>query len=245
MARLLANDEVRFVGQARLLDIDFDVAKRVHDAKRFVRQPAAIGIGDQDFTRLKTRGDMLHTCDVGVDIASDLELEAAVAVGAIKGDALRHALGRVLRDGAIACDALALPAAEQRANGDAGDLAENVPARHVDRRFHIRMALEISVHQPGYHPDFGRVRADQMRAELRNARAHPLRIGRQIGGAERAHFAIADDVGIGLDPHDRRIVGLDRAPAGKAVAALAERQFDPVRKDALDFHLCSLPDGRL
>ena len=77
-----------------------------------------------------------------------------------------HRLGRLLRDRAIEDEVLAVPAAQQGADRQAGGLAEDVPAGDVDARLDVGMPLERGVHPAVQPPELGRVLADQVRAEL-------------------------------------------------------------------------------
>ena len=52
-------------------------------------QPAGVGVGDEPVAGLQLRRDGADALDVHVRIAADLELEAAVALGAIARDLRR------------------------------------------------------------------------------------------------------------------------------------------------------------
>ena len=136
------------VGAAGLFDVDVHVADGADHAQGVVHQPAGIGVGDQAIAGLQLGRDRADAVDVDQRIAADLELEPAITLGAIAGHALRHRLGRFLRDRAIENEVIAVSAPQEHANGLAGRLAEDVPAGHVDRRLHVGVALEGGVHPP-------------------------------------------------------------------------------------------------
>ena len=68
-----------------------------------------------------------------------------------------------------------------------------------------------------------RVLAKQRGCEHLDAGAGALGIGRQVNGAKRADFAVADDAFVGLDPHDSAVENLHRLAAGPVVAAFVQR----------------------
>ncbi len=84
-----ADREAFLVGQARLLDVDVDVAHRPHHARGLVHQPAGVRVGDEPVARLQHRRDRADARDVRIRVAADLQLEAAIAFGAIARDAFR------------------------------------------------------------------------------------------------------------------------------------------------------------
>ena len=155
----------------------------------------------------------LDAGDVVVGVAADLELELGVALGAVAGDLLGHHGGVFLADGAVERDVVLLGAAEELVDRQAGDLAEDVPAGDVDRRLDIGVAAQHRVHVAVERPEVGRVEADQLGADLGDAGAHALGIGRQVGRAERAALGIAGDAGVGLDGDDGRVEHLHEVAA--------------------------------
>src|SRR5262249_11298799 len=80
--------------------------------------------------------------------------------------------------------------------------------------------LEDRVHAPVQPLELPRVLADQVRRELAESRAHALGVGRQIRGTERADLAVADDAGVRLAAHERRVADGDRLAARPGVATL-------------------------
>jgi 2,4-dienoyl-CoA reductase-like NADH-dependent reductase (Old Yellow Enzyme family) len=101
---------------------------------------------------------------------------------------------------------VALAAAEQIAERQAGRLAEDVPAGHVDRHLGIGMALQRTVHRvidelgaAGIEPDHGG-------GDQRQRRSHAFAIGGKIAGAEAALLAPADQALIGFDADDGGIL---------------------------------------
>ena len=153
-----------YVG-ARLLDVDVDVAHRAHDARRLVRQPARVGVGDEHVGRLERRPHGADPRDVDVGLAAHLELEAAVALGAVAGDTPRHRLGRVLRDRAVERKSSPYRPPRSVADGQPRRLAEDVPARDVDPGLDVGMALERGVHAPVQALEVARILAEQVRGE--------------------------------------------------------------------------------
>ena len=105
-------------------------------------------------------------------------------------------------------------------------LAEDVPARDVDARLHVRVALQRRVHPAVQALEISGVLAEQVRPEHREARAHAFGIRRQVGGPERTHLAVAGEPGVGLDPHERAVEDRHRLAARPLVAALVQGQGD-------------------
>src|SRR5262249_51457483 len=87
MIAVPAHGETLLVAGTRLLDVDIDVAHRADDTEGVVHQPPGVGIGDEPVAGLQLRRDRLDPGDVDFGIAADLELEAAITLGAIAGDA--------------------------------------------------------------------------------------------------------------------------------------------------------------
>ncbi len=129
-----------------------------------------------------------------------------MALAAADGDALGHALRRVLRDRAIAFDRLALAAAQQGRDRHTAAEPEDVPAGDVERRLHVGMALQMLVHDAVDDAELPWILAQQMRRQLSQPGARAVGVGRQIGRAERTNFAMADQAGIGVDANDRGVV---------------------------------------
>ncbi len=146
MIAVLADRQTLFVGAARLLDVDVDVADGFDDAHRIVHQPAGVRVGDQAVARLQLRGDGSNPFDINLRIAADFQLEAAIAFGSITGNLAGHDIGSLLRDRSIQTEVVAVTSAEQHAHRLIRRLAENVPAGHVDGRLHIRMPLQRGIH---------------------------------------------------------------------------------------------------
>ena len=136
-----------------------------------MHEPAGVGVGDQAVAGLQHGRDGADALDVDVGIAADLELEAAVALGAIAGDLAGHRLGRLLRDGPVEHEVVAVAAAQQHADRQPGDLAEDVPAGDVDARLDVGMPLERGVHAA--------VELAPVRAGRRRAGAAPVRRSRR------------------------------------------------------------------
>ena len=229
-------DEALAVAQAGLLQIEVDILDGAHHARRLMGQPARVGVGHEDLAGFQARGDGADAGDVEIGVAADLDLEMVMALGAADGDALDHALGRVLRDRAIAFDRLALAAAQQGRDRHAAAEAKDVPAGDVERRLHVGMALEVLVHDAVDDAELARILAEQMRRQLGQPGAHAVGVGRQIGRAQRTDLAVADQAVIGVDAHDRGVVDADRLAARPAVGALAQRQVDLVDRDLGDLH---------
>ena len=58
--------------------------------------------------RLEQSANGANALNVGIRVAANLELKSRVALGAVIRDALRHRLGRFLRDGAIQTEVIAV-----------------------------------------------------------------------------------------------------------------------------------------
>ena len=211
--RLPAHREALVVAEARLLDVHVHVADRPGHADRLVLRPAGVRVGDQPVGGLQRGADVANPGDVDVRVAADLELEPGIAFGPVAGHLAGHLLRRLLRDRPIELNPLAEPAAEQRADRQARRLAEDVPAGDVDARLHERMALQGRVHALVELGELARIHADQVRAQLAEPGADSVRIGGQVERAERAHLAVTDDAGVGLDADDRAVEDADRLAA--------------------------------
>jgi hypothetical protein len=135
-------------------------------------------------------------------------------------------------------DRIAIPAAKQRGHGLSSGLAQQIPAGDVDRRFHIGMALQRSVHQPVERAEFQRIGPDQVRAQLPQPRAHPLCVGRKVGRAERTHLAMANQAFIGFDAYDRTVEHLHGLAASPVIAAFPQRQINLKGQKPRDLHVC-------
>src|SRR5436305_1839952 len=78
--------------------------------------------------------------------AGVLQLEAGVALLPVVRHPGRHRLRRLLGDGPVKDEVLAVAAAEQGADRLPGGLAEDVPAGHVDPGLDVGVPLEGGVH---------------------------------------------------------------------------------------------------
>ena len=170
-----------------------------------MHQPSGIGISNQDVAGIELGGDLADALDVDSRISAHLELEAAIALGAVIGDSSGHCVGRILRDRAVKNIIVAVAAAQQHPDRLAGRLSQDVPAGHVERRLHVGMALEGRIHQAVQAAELTRVFAEQMRPELANSRPRALGISRQVKRSEGANLAMARQAIVGLDRHDRAV----------------------------------------
>ena len=161
--RAAADRQALLIGRAGLLDIDIDVAHRIHHARRLVHGPACVGIGRHEIARLDGGAAGLDALDVFVRIPAHLELEALIALLAVAGDVLGHLVGGALGDSAVKGNALLLGAAQQLVDGKACLLAEDVPAGDVDGGLHVRVAAHDGVHVPVEGAELCRVLADELR----------------------------------------------------------------------------------
>ena len=233
-----ADGETFLVGEARLLDVDVKVAQGAHDADGLVRQPAGVGVGDQDIARLEFFGHGANALDVGVRVRADLQLKAAIAFGAVTGHSRRHGVGLISRYGAVESDPLAVTPAQQGRYRLAGDDAQDVPAGHVDGRFHVGMALEEGVHAAVEFFQLDGVLAQQVRRDLGDACPRSGGVGGQVDGAERADFAHAGYAVVGLDEHDGAVEHFHGLPARPLIGTFVEGQVHLVGGNAANLHPC-------
>ena len=161
MVAVPADGQAFLVASAGLFDVDVHVADGPDDAQGVVHQPAGIGVGDESVARLELGRDGRDALDVDHRIAADLQLEPAIALGAIAGHAPGHRLRRFLRDRAIQNEVLAVTPAQQHADRLARCLAEDVPASDVDGGLDIGVALERGIHQAVQLAELSRVLADR------------------------------------------------------------------------------------
>ena len=76
------------------------------------------------------------------------------------------------------------------------DLAEDVPARHVDARLDVGMAFQLVVHDVIKNAQLPGVEAEKEGAELPETSAHALGVGRQVVGTQRTHLQHGEKVGV-------------------------------------------------
>ena len=224
------------VRPARLFDVHVHQPRRVGHAQGLVLRPAGIGVGDQHVARLKLFRGGENARDVGFDVAAHLQLKFGVALRAIHADHFRHGFRRILRNRAVQREIVAETAAQKHRDGLAAGFAENVPAGHVDRRFHVGVPAHFLIHDALHDADLGRIEPDQLRRELRDSRARTRRVSGKIRGSERAHLAVSGDAGVGRDGHDGRIENRDGVAARPFIAALMQRQLDAVDVNPGDAH---------
>ena len=86
----LANGEAVFVALAGLLDVDIAVAHGIHDAHRIIDAPPCVGICDENLVRRQHIGNRMNAFDIVPGLAADFQLEARVAVCAMRRDVLGH-----------------------------------------------------------------------------------------------------------------------------------------------------------
>ena len=241
VARPASDRAALLVGPARLFDVDVPIRDGPDHPGRFVRQPAGVRIGDQDVPRLDDVGAGVDPGDVRFDVAADLQLEAAVPLLPVSPEVGGHLRRVTLRDRPIEHEIVPVAAAEQGDEGEPRGFAEQVPAGHVDGALHVGMTLEAVVHRPTDHIGLPGIEADQRRRHLGDAGSGTGRVGREIDGTERGHFADAHQSGVGLDADDRRIEDVDRLAARPAVPTFVKWEVDLVDEDASDLHGSGLP----
>ncbi len=165
-------------------------------------------------------------------VGAELELEAGRALGLARPHVRDHLVDRAERDRDVEREVGAGHAAEQRADGELGRLAQEVPAGDVERRLRVRVAGQGAVHRLPDGGQVARIDPEQRRGQLceRGARAGGVR--RQVGRAERARLAPPDQAAVGLDADDRARQRTDRPTAGHHVFAVRVAQVVAVDGDA-------------
>ena len=93
--------------------------------------------GDEHVSGDQYDGHGPNPLDVGVGIGADLELKAAITLGAVGGDGVCHFGRGALGDGPVEDKVVAVAAAQEDTDGLPGGLAENVPAGDVDAGFYV------------------------------------------------------------------------------------------------------------
>jgi hypothetical protein len=81
------------------------------------------------------------------------------------------------------------------------------------------------------------IRADDVRPELAQARAHSASVRGKIERSKRADFAVANKSVIGFDADDRAVEHLNALAATPCISGFVERKLDAKREDTRDFHL--------
>ena len=141
-----ADRQALLVAQAGLLEVDVESGYGTNDARRLVHQPAGVGVGDELVAGLEDGRNGAYPVDIGVGVASHLELEASVALLSVAGHLRRHRLRRLLGDGAVEREIIAVAPPQQDTDRPPRHLTQDVPAGHVDARLDIRMSLQCGVH---------------------------------------------------------------------------------------------------
>src|SRR5688500_1835225 len=98
------------------------------------------------------------------------------------------------------------------------------------------MALEGCVHAVIKPRQFARIEADQVRRQLSQAGPNSFGVRRQIERPQRAHLAIADKPGVGLDADNRAVEYRHRFTARPLVAAFVQREVYTVSENTSNFH---------
>src|SRR5262249_26059922 len=92
MTGAAAHGQALGVGLTRLLNRDVYIPNGPDDSHSVVHQPTGVSVGDEPITGLKLLGHSMDAVDVDVGIAAHLQLKAAIALGAIDGNARCHLL---------------------------------------------------------------------------------------------------------------------------------------------------------
>ena len=249
MRTLPAYRKTLLVTEARLLDIHPEAvlggqtADGVDYPDRCMLLPAGVRVGVHHVTRPQHRTDPAEALDVSVRVLADLDLELREPGLLVLLRALGHQAGIAAGDHLEQPHAVLRLAAQQLPDRLPGRLAQNVPARRVQRGLGIGMPLEARIHAGVYHVELRRVLPDQIPRDSRDTGAGALGECRQIGWTQRACFAHTDHAFVGLDDHHGRIERLEGL-AGPAVRALLQRQIHLVDRDARDLHRNKAPVNR-
>ncbi len=188
-----------------------------------MHQPPGVGVGNQDVARLELGRHGANARDIVHRVAAHFELKAAVALGAVSLDAMRHHLGRFLRNRSIKGEVVTIAPSQEHAHRLPGGLAEDIPASHIDGGLDVRVALQGGVHAAVEPAELPRVFAQEVRPELGDARSRTGRVGRQVERPERTDFAVPGEPFVGLDRHDRAVENRDGFPPRPLVAPLVQR----------------------
>src|SRR5207244_3665145 len=137
----------------------------------------------------------------------------AIPFGAVAGDAVRHRLRRLLRDGPVQAEVVAVSPAQEGADRLARHLAEEVPAGQVEAGLDVRVPFEGGVHAAVELRDLERVLAEQVWGQLGETGADAAGVGRKVERAERTDLAEARDPGVGLDLNHGAVEDRDRFTA--------------------------------
>jgi hypothetical protein len=148
MVGLTADREALVVGSARLFDVDIEILYRATDTDRFVLGPAGVRIGHETIGWFERSAHGMDAFDIDIGIPADFELKSAVAFGAVSGDFGGHLFGGLLGNRSVQMKIGAVATTQERADRQRSVLAEQVPTRHVDRRFDVWVAFEGRVHSP-------------------------------------------------------------------------------------------------
>ena len=181
------------------------------------------------------RGNGADALDVVADSAADLDLQATIAFRHDAGGVRLHGIDAAVRHHLVELGRLALAAAEQRDERNAGGPRGEVGAGHVQRRLHVRVALEHCIHQPVDLRERARIVADEMGRDLGDAGAGAGRKGGRIEIAERRHLAPAGQP-VRADRDQDGIEGVRLPPLRHAVGAVYKRLEDAIGPDGFDLH---------
>jgi hypothetical protein len=188
--------------------------------------PTGVRIGHESIGRFERSAHGMDAFDIDIGIPADFELESAVAFGAVSGDFGGHLFGGLLGNRSVQMKIGAVATTQERADGQRSVLAEQVPTRHVDRRFDVRVAFEGRVHSTVQPVDLKWVLADELRCKLGQSGANARCVGREIGGSQRTGLAPADEPCIAHKSHDRRVENRDGFSTTPFVGHFVEWQID-------------------
>ena len=231
-----SNRKAFFVADARLLDIDVDAFDSSHNASGFVHQPAGVRIGDQLVTRSEHTGDGVNPSDVFVGIATDFQLESSVAFFAIAVDILCHFFRRLLRDRSVKHEVISPSTTEQCADGNSGNLPEDIPAGDIDSGLHIRMPLHGGIHELVQLAELRRVMPNQMWSQFGDSSSNSGSVSWQVERPEWTNFAMTDHTFVGFDSYDRAVKHVDRFSTRPFIATFVQRKFDSVSSNSRNLH---------
>ena len=202
-----------------------------------MRGPASVGVPDEGVPVLELPPALLDAEDVGVRVTAELELESGVALVLVLPHRGGHGLRRALADGPVQRDAVRVEVApEQSVDREAGDLAQDVPARHVQCSFDVGVALEVVIHRVVEHGQLAGVLAYQPRPELSDAGPHPGGVAGQVVGAQGHGLPHPTDPGVGgQDDHCAVILG-HALTVGPGIRAVHKREVSLIHGNADYFH---------
>ena len=232
------NDRALVEGLAGLFEPAPGAARnRLHHLNGDPGDPGAVDVISDVFICWQGGFDRLDPGNVTGDVGpADLGRMGAIALGPRGVDQRDHLFRCAGGDRGIDGHAFALCPSEQLEQRRASALARDIPERHVERGFGVRMAGQGLIHRPVETVDIAGVLADQHRREQFHGRADTAAKGWQISLAPGTALPPTDQPAIGLNADKGAVQRFELQPSPGQPVGLGQRQATVPERDACDLH---------